>query len=233
MALKTFKPYTKTRRATVIVDKKDLWKGSSYKPLTVGQHSTGGRNNFGRITSRHKGGGVKHKFRIIDFLRNKSIIAIDRDEVSKKIYSNKIVEDLYVFKKYPSELKILIKKTNFLAITKKNNQDYYIGSNGNFVPIKGIIKDLPFIFGNIEPEEFLKFKLYIDKSNFDFNQIKNLFFFKSKRWNIETKKGIIIKLPLNQIDLSLNILTKIMNDEQFKNKKIIDLRNNGQIIIND
>tara|TARA_B100001093_G_scaffold61915_1_gene52071 strand:+ start:368 stop:1198 length:831 start_codon:yes stop_codon:yes gene_type:complete len=71
MALKTFKPYTKTRRATVIVDKKDLWKGSSYKRLTVGQHSTGGRNNFGRITSRHKGGGVKHKFRIIDFLRNK------------------------------------------------------------------------------------------------------------------------------------------------------------------
>mgnify|MGYP003685335183 FL=1 len=71
MKLKTFKPYTKTRRATVIVDKKDLWKGSSYKPLTVGQHSTGGRNNFGRITSRHKGGGVKHKFRIIDFLRNK------------------------------------------------------------------------------------------------------------------------------------------------------------------
>ena len=71
MALKTFKPYTKTRRATVIVDKKDLWKGSSYKPLTVGQHSMGGRNNFGRITSRHKGGGVKHKFRIIDFLRNK------------------------------------------------------------------------------------------------------------------------------------------------------------------
>jgi len=71
MSLKSFKPYTKTRRATVIVDKKDLWKGSSYKPLTVGQHSTGGRNNNGRITSRHRGGGVKHKFRIIDFLRNK------------------------------------------------------------------------------------------------------------------------------------------------------------------
>ena len=169
----------------------------------------------------------------LNFLRNKSIISIDREEVSKKIYSNKIVEDLFIFKKYPSELKIIVKKTNFLAITKKNNQDYYIGSNGNFVLTKGIIKDLPFIFGDVEPEEFLKFKLYIDKSKFDFNQIKNLFFFKSKRWNIETKKGIIIKLPLNQIDLSLNILTKIMNDEQFKNKKIIDLRNNGQIIIND
>ena len=43
----------------------------SYKPLTKGQKSSGGRNNYGRITSRHRGGGVKHKYRIIDFLRNK------------------------------------------------------------------------------------------------------------------------------------------------------------------
>ena len=71
MALKTFKPYTKSRRGTVIVDKKDLWKGSPYKALTVGQTSTGGRNNYGRITSRHKGGGHRNKYRIIDFNRSK------------------------------------------------------------------------------------------------------------------------------------------------------------------
>jgi large subunit ribosomal protein L2 len=71
MALKTFKPYTKSTRGTVVVDKSSLWKGSSYKPLTRGQHSTGGRNNNGRITSRHLGGGSKHKFRIIDFFRKK------------------------------------------------------------------------------------------------------------------------------------------------------------------
>jgi len=75
MALKTFKPYTKSNRGTVIVDKTPLWKGSSYKPLTRGQSITGGRNNFGRITSRHKGGGQKHKFRIIDFLRKKKNIS--------------------------------------------------------------------------------------------------------------------------------------------------------------
>jgi len=169
----------------------------------------------------------------LNFLRNENIISIDKDEVSKKIYSNKIVEDLFVFKKYPSELKILIKRTNFLAITKRNNQNYYIGSNGNFILTKDILENLPFIFGDIEPEEFLKLKLHIDKSKFDFDQIKNLFFFKSKRWNIETKKGLVIKLPLNQIDLSLNILSKIVSEEQFRNKKVIDLRNNGQIIMND
>ena len=75
MALKTFKPYTKSTRGTVIVDKSSLWKGSSYKPLTVGQSITGGRNNNGRITSRHKGGGQKYKFRIIDFYRKKKNIS--------------------------------------------------------------------------------------------------------------------------------------------------------------
>ena len=71
MALKTFKPYTKSTRGTVVVDRSFLWKGSPYKPLTRGQNFTGGRNNNGRITSRHMGGGSKHKFRIIDFFRKK------------------------------------------------------------------------------------------------------------------------------------------------------------------
>ena len=71
MALKTFKPYTKSTRGTVLVDKSGLWKGDPFKPLTVGQHSTGARNNMGRITSRHRGGAHKHKYRIIDFHRSK------------------------------------------------------------------------------------------------------------------------------------------------------------------
>ena len=71
MPLKTFKPYTKSNRGTVIVNKSFLWKGSSYKPLTKGKKSSGGRNNYGRITSRSKGAGHKNKFRIIDFERKK------------------------------------------------------------------------------------------------------------------------------------------------------------------
>ena len=71
MALKTFKPYTKSTRGTVVIDKSALWKGSPYKPLTKGQNFTGGRNNNGRITSRHIGGGSKHKYRVIDFYRKK------------------------------------------------------------------------------------------------------------------------------------------------------------------
>ena len=71
MALKTFKPYTKSTRGTILVEKKNIWKGPPYKPLTRGKISSGGRNNLGRITSRSKGAGHKKRYRIIDFFRNK------------------------------------------------------------------------------------------------------------------------------------------------------------------
>jgi len=71
MSLKIFKSYTKSTRGTVLVDKKNLWKGKPYKSLTLGKHSTGGRNNLGRITSRHRGAGHKQRYREIDFYRKK------------------------------------------------------------------------------------------------------------------------------------------------------------------
>ncbi len=71
MALKSFKPYTKTTRGTVLVSKENLWKGKPYKPLTSVNNSSKGRNNLGRITSRNHGGGHKQKYREIDFYRKK------------------------------------------------------------------------------------------------------------------------------------------------------------------
>ena len=71
MALKTFKPYTKSTRGTVVVAKEGLWKGKPIKSLTVGKKSSSGRNNLGRITSRRRGSGHKRKYREIDFYRNK------------------------------------------------------------------------------------------------------------------------------------------------------------------
>ena len=69
--LKTYKPYTKSTRGTILIDKTGIWKGKPLKSLSYGQTSTGGRNNLGRITSRHKGAGHKQKYRQIDFYRKK------------------------------------------------------------------------------------------------------------------------------------------------------------------
>jgi large subunit ribosomal protein L2 len=71
MALKTYNPTTPSQRNLVTVDRSTLWKGAPVKSLTEGQHSSGGRNNNGRITSRFRGGGHKQAYRIIDFRRTK------------------------------------------------------------------------------------------------------------------------------------------------------------------
>ena len=71
MALKQYKPYTKSSRSTILIDRSELWKGKPYKPLTSQNKSVKGRNNLGRITARNHGGGHKQKYRIIDFYRKK------------------------------------------------------------------------------------------------------------------------------------------------------------------
>jgi large subunit ribosomal protein L2 len=71
MALKHFNPVTASLRGTVLIDRSELWKGKPVKGLTEGKHSTGGRNNHGRITSRFRGGGHKQAYRLVDFKRRK------------------------------------------------------------------------------------------------------------------------------------------------------------------
>lgn len=71
MALKKHNPVTPSQRGLTLIDKKSLWRGRPEKSLTTGLKKTGGRNNLGRITSRHIGGGHKRLYRKIDFKRNK------------------------------------------------------------------------------------------------------------------------------------------------------------------
>ena len=84
MSLKQYKPITSSQRGLVLVDRTELHKGKPFKKLTKGLTKSGGRNNFGHLTSRRKGGGHKRKYRIIDFKRNKydipgSVVAIEYD----------------------------------------------------------------------------------------------------------------------------------------------------------
>ncbi len=71
MALKTYKPVTPSLRGLVLVDRSELHKGGPIKGLTEGKHNSGGRNNHGRTTNYHRGGGHKRRYRVIDFKRRK------------------------------------------------------------------------------------------------------------------------------------------------------------------
>lgn len=71
MGLKSFKPTSAARRFYTVSDFADITKSTPERSLLEHQHSTGGRNNNGRITSRFRGGGHKQRYRIIDFRREK------------------------------------------------------------------------------------------------------------------------------------------------------------------
>lgn len=70
MALKYYKPTSPGRRQLVSIDRSELWAGRPEKSLTKGLTKSGGRNNVGRMTVRHRGGGAKRLYRMIDFKRN-------------------------------------------------------------------------------------------------------------------------------------------------------------------
>jgi len=163
--------------------------------------------------------------------KKKNIFFIDSLEISKNINSNNLVEKFWVFKKYPSTININLNKTNFLGVTKINNVDYLIGSNGKLIKKRNDqVIDLPFIFGSVDANDFLILKEILDKSNFDVSKIENFYYFKSNRWDMKTKKGLVIRLP-SEINVNLlNTVNQILEDENFKNIKTLDFRQTNQII---
>jgi cell division protein FtsQ len=174
---------------------------------------------------------IKNKLILLKEIENfnlKNIFLINKIDLRDEIESNTLVENYSIFKRYPSSLDINIEKTKFLAKINKNGQVFYIGSNGKFIKNNFLNYELPFIFGNPEVFEFFKIKKIIDKSNISYTEIKNLYFFQSKRWDLELKDNTIIKLPNDNINLALNLAIEFLNDYKF-----IDVRIKNQIILND
>jgi large subunit ribosomal protein L2 len=84
MAVKRFRPVTKTLRFKTVADFSELSKKAPEKALLMPLRKTGGRNSEGQLTSRHRGGGHKRKYRIVDFVRNKPgiparVVALEYD----------------------------------------------------------------------------------------------------------------------------------------------------------
>ncbi len=168
--------------------------------------------------------------KIIKSLVKGNIFLIDNENIENEIYSLKIVEEFKIFKKYPSTLQVKVKKTDYLAITIKEGLKYYVGSNGELIEDETLVENIPYIYGNLNTKEFFKLKNEIENSDFYFNQILNLYFFKSNRWDIETVDGYLIKLPRNNVKETLNLFVRLMNEKYFNDKLIIDLRQRNQII---
>ena len=171
--------------------------------------------------------------KIMNLIKLNNLLSIQKSQIKEILNSNNLIEEYEVFKKYPSSLEIKIEKTNFLASTNINGKNYLVGSNGKFINTKDYSQNLPFIFGNFETEKFLEFKNIILQTDFKYNNIKNFYYFPSGRWDIEMISGVLIKLPITGIKESLNLSIDLLEDKEFSNIKILDIRQKNQIVIND
>ena len=166
-------------------------------------------------------------------IKKKNIFFLEKKELIRILNSNNLIESFLINKNYPSEINIIIKKTSFLANIKILEENFFIGSNKKL--IKSPINDpsLPTVYGNPSLKDFFSINEKILKSSIKPNDIKKLYFFPSKRWDLKLKNGNLIKLPTNNSIKSLNNYFKIKNLPQFNNVKIFDMRINNQIIVNE
>ena len=166
-------------------------------------------------------------------LNLKNILLLNRFELSQIIDSNPLVQNYEVVKIYPSSIDIKIIKTKLLAKLNKDGKILYIGSNGKFSENNFSKKSLPFIFGNPHNKDFLNLKNKIAESKFSYDEFENFYFFPSGRWDLELKNNILIKLPENKINDSLDYAFDFMKNNNIGDFRVIDLRVKKQIILND
>ena len=166
----------------------------------------------------------------IKSLVNKNILFINRKEIVDIIDDYNIIEEYSVKRIYPGNIVINTTPTRYLARTSNDNK-LLVGANGKLIRDAENSENLPFLFGDFNSKNFLSLKKDIEQSKFTFDKFKTLYFFKSNRWDILTNNNILIKLPLENSLVALNLAYKIIEDDQI-DKKIIDLRVKDRLIIN-
>jgi len=160
----------------------------------------------------------------------KNIFLVNRDSVKNIISQFNLVERYSVKKIYPAKINIEIESTEFIAKIK-GSREFLVGSNGKLISNEYTDKTLPFLFGKFDSEKFLEFKKILEGSEFKLNDFRSIFFYPPVRWDIQTINNILIRLPEKNLPKALSIAHKIINNNNFKDNKVIDLRVFNHVII--
>ena len=202
---------------------------------TTVKYSKQQENSFLRINKIHVEGLSNSKNleiqRDLNNIFYRNILLLSKKEINKIINKHNIIEEYNIRKIYPSTLNINIKPTKIVAKVTNDSNKLIVGANGKLISGEVNNKILPHIFGEFNIKNFLEFKKNVDRSKFNFTEFKSIYFFPSNRWDILMINNTLIKLPQKNMFQSLNLAHKIISNEQFKNKNIIDLRVNSHLIV--
>ena len=169
----------------------------------------------------------------VRFLLNNNLLFADKEKLTKKLNEFSFLDSYEIFKKFPSNIEIILHQTELVGTTIKENKKFFIGNNGKLIPVETYenYKELPNVFGDFVVDDYLnlikKFKL----NEFKYNNITDYYFFPSGRWDIKTSSGNLIKFSSSNLNKSIKIAKKIIESSSIKKKKILDLRIPNQVII--
>jgi len=168
----------------------------------------------------------------LDQFYNFNIFSINPIEIRATLDNFNIISEYKIKKEYPSIIKIELKETNILAYYFSDNQKTYLGENGKVIKNKEFFKDdLPLIVGQLDIQKFLDLKKKLINNGFKLNDFEKFYFFKSDRWDLLFKNKITVKLPIDNLDISLNLLKEIIENSNLNDVKTIDLRIKKRVIL--
>ena len=162
---------------------------------------------------------------------NTNLIFLNNSQIENILKQNTFIESFIIKKKYPNILNIEIIEKEPFAILFNKKKKFYLSKKIELIEYKKIkrYESLPYVFGSKEEFEILYNNLKV--INFQFEIVKKYIFFDSKRWDLETLDGIIVKLPNKNYNESLKNFLKIKNKNSFKKYLVFDYRIPDQLIL--
>ena len=164
--------------------------------------------------------------------KNKNIFFLDNNQIKLQIQKNEWVSKFSIKKEYPSKIIVNLKRAIPIANIVIDEEIFFVGSNFKLIKSNNLNKNLPNIFGLPNMKDLKNFINELELSKMDYRMISDLYYLKSKRWNIKTKDGIFIKLPSYDTVKFLNLANKLQINKDIIVKDTIDLTVQDQIIIN-
>ena len=143
------------------------------------------------------------------------------------------IKSYNVKKIYPNQVKVYLESAKAIGFIKNINEFVILGNNGKIIESETLPKNIPEVAGTNDIKKIFQTIEIIKKSDFNVRKIKKIYFFPSKRIDIEFENKKKIKFPINfKID-DLNFGFRVINDEKFNQVKIIDLRIPNKVITDD
>ncbi len=167
----------------------------------------------------------------LNFLLGENIFFL-KDNIYNYFDRNNDVKNFNVKKLYPNSLEITITESKPICIILDNGKEIFLGDNGKILKSKQDYGNLLKVYGSSNIDQIFRLLKTLKKSSLNSKNIKSITFFKSNRFDLDLNDKVI-KFPINYNDSILEYAYKILQDNNFVDAKIIDLRIDNKIIKNE